>query len=371
MADVDEGQPEQYEEYEEYEEGEAEGQYEGEAPYEGQEGEYEGGEGGEDGQHEEQGEYEEGQYAEGEYAEGEYAEGEYAEGEYAEGEYAEGEYAEGEYAPEEAGYAEEPVVATQHRAAPAATTTITTTTTTRYAAQPRSTTVETPAYEYAEGGYPRIQRSEYVGAASPLIVNSSPRALAPNRPAVRFEAERIVAVAPPLPAGGPTRVQVCAHLVAPSREIQALHPEGWHRIRCLNHSRLKVFEFDRVFVHDPHAGPQDAYQTVGEGLVQDAMDGCDVVLLECGRRPRSFGADGFGELAHMLCSRLAEEARARMGADPSLTLQLWMSFLEVHNEEVHDLLEEKKPNQPSLTPLPVRGGRDRPVEIPNLSAHDV
>lgn len=48
-----------------------------------------------------------------------------------------------------------------------------------------------------------------------------------------------------------------------------------------------------------------------------------------------------------------------------------MSFVELYNEQIRDLLEKKKPGQKVLTELQLREGTNKKIFIENVSIHTV
>lgn len=55
-----------------------------------------------------------------------------------------------------------------------------------------------------------------------------------------------------------------------------------------------------------------------------------------------------------LCTELFAVAQERLDEDPTLTIKITMSFLEIYNEKVRDLLEKKRKGQVELGNLDIR-----------------
>ncbi len=72
-----------------------------------------------------------------------------------------------------------------------------------------------------------------------------------------------------------------------------------------------------------------------------------------------------------LCSELFAIAQEKLDEDPTLTIKITMSFLEIYNEKVRDLLEKRRKGQQELSALEIRETADKKVFIEGLSVHTV
>lgn len=135
----------------------------------------------------------------------------------------------------------------------------------------------------------------------------------------------------------------------------------------------KTFTYDYVFTEGQH----QVYDSIGRPMLADAFEGYNVCLFAYGQTGsgKTFSVQGEGADASgiipRLCSELFAVAQERLDEDPTLTIKITMSYLEIYNEKVRDLLEKKRKGQPELTSLEIRETADKRVFVEGLSVHTV
>eukprot|EP00759_Apiculatamorpha_spiralis_P021839 PhF_6_TR26351/c1_g1_i2/m.37945/K17914/KIF13; kinesin family member 13 len=108
--------------------------------------------------------------------------------------------------------------------------------------------------------------------------------------------------------------------------------------------KSRTFQFDSVF---SNASQEDVYSTVGATMVVDAFQGYNTTLFAYGQTGsgKTYTIQGneddessFG-LVPRLCADLFTLAEEAQSEDPTLVIKIQMSYLEVYNERIHDLLQ--------------------------------
>jgi len=180
------------------------------------------------------------------------------------------------------------------------------------------------------------------------------------------------------------RVQVAVRIRPPNRADGntpdvAVTPDGLAGIRITNRAgEDKRFAFDHVFT----AGQDEVYDCVGRPMLRDALEGYNVTLFAYGQTGAGktwsiLGPDGSVDQQHLqvagilprFCKDLLAWAEDSLENDPSLSIKIALSMLEIYNERVRDLLEKKRGGEP--TPLEVHETKDRKVFVEGLSLHTV
>ncbi|KAM9461389.1 kinesin-like protein KIF14 isoform 1-T1 [Clarias gariepinus] len=132
------------------------------------------------------------------------------------------------------------------------------------------------------------------------------------------------------------------------------------------------FSFDFSFYSadeaDPNfAGQQTIYETLARPLLERAFEGFNTCLFAYGQTGsgKSYTMMGFGEEPGVI-PRFCEELFARVAsADKNvLTCHLEMSYFEVYNEKIHDLLVVKDEQNRKKMPLRVR---EHPIDGPYVA----
>eukprot|EP00668_Euglena_longa_P003707 GGOE01004349.1.p1 GENE.GGOE01004349.1~~GGOE01004349.1.p1 ORF type:complete len:627 (-),score=243.39 GGOE01004349.1:570-2450(-) len=137
------------------------------------------------------------------------------------------------------------------------------------------------------------------------------------------------------------------------------------------------FAFDNVF----DGGQDEVYDCIGKPLLQSAFEGYNVTLFAYGQTGsgkthsitgpdvlRSPEDEGF---VPRFMKGVLGYAQVKLSAEPSLTVRLTMSMVEVYNEEIRDLLEKKQPGQKDLSELELREDRNRHIYIEGVSLHTI
>ncbi|XP_059923848.1 kinesin-like protein KIF14 [Gadus macrocephalus] len=153
------------------------------------------------------------------------------------------------------------------------------------------------------------------------------------------------------------------------QETVVQHPVSKH-----SHSFVYDFSFCSVDVEDPSfASQQTVYQTLARPLLERAFEGFNTCLFAYGQTGsgKSYTMMGFGEEAGVI-PRFCQELFSRLASvqKDKVSCHLEMSYFEVYNEKIHDLLVARD-NQNHRLPLRVR---EHPVHGPyvaDLSTHVV
>eukprot|EP00906_Rhabdomonas_costata_P029520 RCo041650 len=126
-----------------------------------------------------------------------------------------------------------------------------------------------------------------------------------------------------------------------------------NKITVANEERSSNFTYDHVF-----QGTQaEVYASVGEQMLQDAFSGYNTTIF-------AYGQTGSGKTYSMLgvqddpdhmgllpriCQELFELSQELMSEDPSLIIKIQVSFVEIYNEKIRDLLEFEGSGRPTPT----------------------
>ncbi|KAI9472234.1 MAG: hypothetical protein EXX96DRAFT_583345 [Benjaminiella poitrasii] len=112
---------------------------------------------------------------------------------------------------------------------------------------------------------------------------------------------------------------------------------------------IKAFTFDKSYwsanKSDPHYADQDrVYNDLGEDLLNHAFDGYNCCIFAYGQTGagKSYSMMGYGEdkgITPKTCSELFN--RIAGNTDPNLTYRVEVSYIEIYNEKVRDLLNPK------------------------------
>ena len=174
------------------------------------------------------------------------------------------------------------------------------------------------------------------------------------------------------------RVQVAVRIRPLSRydghdaeDVCRVERETIHIGRAGEHS--KSFTYDHVFSQ----GQEGLYENIGQPMLADAYEGYNVCLFAYGQTGsgKTYSVQGEGGdkagLVPRICNDIFAVAQEKLEEDPNLTIKISMSFMEIYNEKVRDLLEKRRKGQPELTPLELRELPDKKVFVDGISIHTV
>ncbi|PWN46193.1 putative kinesin-3 motor protein [Ceraceosorus guamensis] len=104
------------------------------------------------------------------------------------------------------------------------------------------------------------------------------------------------------------------------------------------------FSFDRAY--DENTEQQELFEYVGLDVLKQAFDGFNTCVFAYGQTGsgKSHSMVGYAQakgLIPLTCSKLFEEAEDKMGANPNLRVTVEVSYIEIYNEKVRDLLNPK------------------------------
>ncbi|GAC95130.1 hypothetical protein PHSY_002705 [Pseudozyma hubeiensis SY62] len=104
------------------------------------------------------------------------------------------------------------------------------------------------------------------------------------------------------------------------------------------------FSFDRAY--DEHTQQDDLFQYIGVELLQHAFNGFNTCVFAYGQTGsgKSHSMVGYAEdkgIIPLTCARLFEDIRDKTAADPNLKVSVEVSYIEIYNEKVRDLLNPK------------------------------
>ncbi|KAI8331620.1 hypothetical protein EDC96DRAFT_527066 [Choanephora cucurbitarum] len=112
---------------------------------------------------------------------------------------------------------------------------------------------------------------------------------------------------------------------------------------------VKAFTFDKSYWsvdknHPSYADQQTVYNDLGEELLNHAFDGYNCCIFAYGQTGagKSYSMMGYGEdkgITPRTCSELFN--RINSNSDPNLTYRVEVSYIEIYNEKVRDLLNPK------------------------------
>lgn len=173
------------------------------------------------------------------------------------------------------------------------------------------------------------------------------------------------------------RVQVAVRLRPMStydrNTEQAIFVEPGNCI-ALGRDRERKFFYDFVFTE----GQEQVFDSIGKPMLADAFEGYNVCLF-------AYGQTGSGKTYSILggnsresegiiprfCRDMFAMAQEKLDEDPTLTIKISMSYIEIYNEKVRDLLEKKKSKQAELTSLEIHEDTHKKVYVEGLSIHTV
>nr|XP_036880447.1 kinesin-like protein KIF13B isoform X4 [Manis javanica] len=119
-------------------------------------------------------------------------------------------------------------------------------------------------------------------------------------------------------------------------------------------SQPKVFAYDHCFwsmdesVREKYAGQDDVFKCLGENILQNAFDGYNACIFAYGQTGsgKSYTMMGTADqpgLIPRLCSGLFERAQKEENEEQSFKVEV--SYMEIYNEKVRDLLDPKGSRQ--------------------------
>ncbi|XP_038147695.1 kinesin-like protein KIF14 [Cyprinodon tularosa] len=145
------------------------------------------------------------------------------------------------------------------------------------------------------------------------------------------------------------------------QETNVQHPDSKQ-----SYSFIYDFSFCSVEASDPtFAGQKTVYETLGRPLLQRAFEGFNTCLFAYGQTGsgKSYTMMGFEEEAGVI-PRFCEELFMKLASMEEVKCHVEMSYFEVYNERIHDLLvTREEPNQRKM-PLRVR---EHPVHGPYVA----
>ncbi|XP_033860064.3 kinesin-like protein KIF13B isoform X1 [Acipenser ruthenus] len=129
-----------------------------------------------------------------------------------------------------------------------------------------------------------------------------------------------------------------------------LHPANTNLSKGDNRSQLKVFAYDHCFWSmdesetDTFAGQEVVFQCLGESLLQNAFQGYNACIFAYGQTGSGKSYTMMGSvdqpgLIPRLCSSLFDRTLHEQREEESFTVEV--SFMEIYNEKVRDLLDPK------------------------------
>eukprot|EP00063_Salmo_salar_P030467 XP_014005302.1 PREDICTED: kinesin-like protein KIF14 isoform X1 [Salmo salar] len=146
-----------------------------------------------------------------------------------------------------------------------------------------------------------------------------------------------------------------------NQETVVQHPDTKQR-----HAFTYDFSFCSVDKSDPgFASQQTVYEKLAKPLLERAFEGFNTCLFAYGQTGsgKSYTMMGFGEEAG-LTPRFCQELFSRLSVDNQVTCHLGMSYFEVYNEKIHDLLVVRDEQNHKRLPLRVR---EHPVDGPYVA----
>uniref|UniRef100_A0A667XSD5 Kinesin-like protein KIF14 n=1 Tax=Myripristis murdjan TaxID=586833 RepID=A0A667XSD5_9TELE len=144
------------------------------------------------------------------------------------------------------------------------------------------------------------------------------------------------------------------------QETTVQHPDSKQ-----SYSFTYDFSFCSIDETDPEfASQQTVYETLAKPLLERAFEGFNTCLFAYGQTGsgKSYTMMGFGEEAGMI-PRFCQELFSRLSSteNQEVTCHLEMSYFEVYNEKIHDLLVSRDDPNQKMMPLRVR---EHPVHGP-------
>uniref|UniRef100_A0A667XDF8 Kinesin-like protein KIF14 n=1 Tax=Myripristis murdjan TaxID=586833 RepID=A0A667XDF8_9TELE len=147
------------------------------------------------------------------------------------------------------------------------------------------------------------------------------------------------------------------------QETTVQHPDSKQ-----SYSFTYDFSFCSIDETDPEfASQQTVYETLAKPLLERAFEGFNTCLFAYGQTGsgKSYTMMGFGEEAGMI-PRFCQELFSRLSSteNQEVTCHLEMSYFEVYNEKIHDLLVSRDDPNQKMMPLRVR---EHPVHGPYVA----
>lgn len=104
------------------------------------------------------------------------------------------------------------------------------------------------------------------------------------------------------------------------------------------------FSFDRAY--DENTEQRTLFEYVGVDLLEHSFNGFNTCVFAYGQTGsgKSHSMVGYAEakgLIPLTCSKLFDDAGEKMAADPNLRIRVEVSYIEIYNEKVRDLLNPK------------------------------
>lgn len=108
--------------------------------------------------------------------------------------------------------------------------------------------------------------------------------------------------------------------------------------------RAMPFSFDRAYSEDTEQ--QELFEYVGLELLEHSFNGFNTCVFAYGQTGsgKSHSMVGYAEakgLIPLTCARLFDDANDKMLADSNLKITVEVSYIEIYNERVRDLLNPK------------------------------
>ncbi|XP_054432007.1 kinesin-like protein KIF13B [Pteronotus mesoamericanus] len=133
-----------------------------------------------------------------------------------------------------------------------------------------------------------------------------------------------------------------------------LHPVNTNLSKGDARSQPKVFAYDHCFwsmdesVKEKYAGQDDVFKCLGENILQNAFDGYNACIFAYGQTGsgKSYTMMGTADqpgLIPRLCSGLFERTQKEENEEQSFKVEV--SYMEIYNEKVRDLLDPKGSRQ--------------------------
>eukprot|EP00993_Chasmostoma_nieuportense_P003205 NODE_393_length_2304_cov_132.810289_g364_i0.p1 GENE.NODE_393_length_2304_cov_132.810289_g364_i0~~NODE_393_length_2304_cov_132.810289_g364_i0.p1 ORF type:complete len:680 (+),score=185.19 NODE_393_length_2304_cov_132.810289_g364_i0:81-2120(+) len=175
------------------------------------------------------------------------------------------------------------------------------------------------------------------------------------------------------------RVQVAVR-IRPISRYDGANPEGVLSVDSGNtiaigkpSSDCKRFTYDYVF----EEGQEVVYDCIGKPMLADAFEGYNVCLFAYGQTGSGKtysiqGEPGTSEgIIPRFCHDMFAVAQEKLEDDANLTIKISMSYIEIYNEKVRDLLEKRRKGVTELQSLEIHETPDRKVYVEGLSIHTV
>ena len=118
------------------------------------------------------------------------------------------------------------------------------------------------------------------------------------------------------------------------------------------------FSFDRSF--DENTEQHEVFDYIGVDLLEHAFNGFNTCVFAYGQTGsgKSHSMVGYAQergLIPLTCSRLFDDIAEKTAADPHLKISVEVSYIEIYNEKVRDLLNPKNNSNLKVREHPVLG----------------